>query len=166
MTPPSGLRGTSRSATAIETAEGRREPELEELERHGRGEPGDQLVGRHDHDESRGRGGNRLLSRMCRAAALDQPSRRVHLVRAVDGDVELRDGVDSRERLHRQAERPRRLLRRRRGGDAAQRQRPFREGREQMRDRRAGAESHAHAVLDERGGRLGRKPLLVISAHA
>ena len=69
--------------------ERRREAELEELERHRRLQPLDELVRRDDDHEPRSRGRNRLLARVGRAATLHDPPRRRDLVGPVDRDVEL-----------------------------------------------------------------------------
>src|SRR5205823_14806500 len=132
----------------------RLEPEGEQLERHGRGERLDELVRRGDDDEAVGRGGDDLLARVRRAAALDEPAVRRDLVGAVDRDVET---VERVERLDRQTEPARRLLRPERRGDAADPQVPRRESREEEPDRRAGAETDGHSVLDELGRGLRRR---------
>src|SRR5262249_52939229 len=67
------------------------------------------------------------------------------------------------ERVERQAECPRRALRRRRCRDAAQAQAPRCERREEVVDRRARAQTDPGAVANEIGGRFGRSALLGFS---
>ena len=87
--------------------ERRGEPELEELERYGRREPLDELVRRDDDDEAIGCRCHGLLPRVGTTAALDEPSRRCHLIGAVDRDVQPSERLRSGERLDLRARAPR-----------------------------------------------------------
>ena len=120
------------------------EPEREQLERDRRPDRVDDLVASGDHDEAVGRRGDDLLARVRAAAALDEPAVGLDLVGAVDRDVEP---VELLERLDREPERARRDLGRDRGRDAADVEPARGERRQQVGDRRAGAEPDPVAVL-------------------
>ena len=96
---------------------------------------------------------------MCAARALDEPARRIDLVRAVDRDVEAMEAV---ERLDREPEAARGVLRVGRRRDTAQAQPTACERGQQVSDRGPGPEPDGGAVLDECGGGLGGGPLLVL----
>ena len=97
MTPPSGDGGVAgRTRASPSSAQRGRQPEAQQLERHGRPERVDDLVRRGDDDEARRRGRDDLLARVRAAAALDHPAVGRDLVGAVDGDVER---VERLERL-------------------------------------------------------------------
>jgi predicted peroxiredoxin len=96
------------------------------------------------------------------SAALHDPAVGGDLVGTVDGDVQPGDSL---ERLDGETEGTRLLLRAHRRRNKAERQASRREGGEEVRDRRAGAEPDGHAVFDELGGRLGRVALFVLDSH-
>ena len=145
---------------------GRREAERHDLDRQREApEPLDALSPVGDDDHAPARRGDDLLAQERPAAALDQAQLVVELVGAVDGEVELRDLVERRER-HAFALG---LIPRRLGG----RNRDDREAgphpRGQQRDergcRRAGAEPELHAVAHEPDGALGGGALEGVGAH-
>src|SRR3972149_6363556 len=96
-----------------------------------------------------GGGGDDLLARERVAATLDEPSVGGDLVGPVDGDVQAIEVV---ERLDREPERTRQLLRARRGGDTADVQPTGGQGLEEAVDRRAGAEPDDHPLPPEPRG--------------
>ncbi len=160
--------GTGRDVTKGHRAEaGERsgETEVVELERDGRSEGVDELVRRHDHDEPICRCSDCLLARVRAATALDEPPVGRDLVGTVDRDVEASERCRSRKRLDGEAELARGRLRRRRGRDAPKLEASRRQGREQERDGRPGAEPDGHAVLHELRRGLGGEPLLASEPH-
>ena len=166
MTPPSGLLGSVAELDGADALERRREAELEELERHRRLQPLDELVRRDDDHEPRGRGGDRLLARVGRAAALHDPPRRRDLVGPVDRDVELVRARPTPENDS-TASPSSRAASSVASDVATQRSdspRPRERGK-QVRDGRAGPEPDAHSVLDELGCRLRGELLLPIARH-
>ena len=109
------------------------------------------------------RRGDDLLPQVGAAAALDQPAVGRDLVGPVDRDVEA---LEAAELLDRDAQPPRLFLGRDRGRDAADAVEAARgERRQQVGDRRAGAEPDRHSVLHELGGGLGGEALLVVGGH-
>ena len=67
-------------------------------QRERRTQGGHQLAGVHDDDESGRRLGDELLAQVRAAAALDAVERVVHLVGAIDGDVQHRVGLEGGQR--------------------------------------------------------------------
>ena len=99
-----------------------------------------------------------LLAGVRAAAALDEPARRIDLVGAVDGDVQLGERF---ERLDADAQLGRAVLGGRRGRDASQVAQVLLGQRvEQVRDRRPGPEPDGHPVLDQLRRRDGSSLLL------
>jgi hypothetical protein len=82
----SGTRRSERTQRALD-------PETQELQRNGRLQALDCLLGRGDDHEGPRRRGDDLLPRVGCAPALDQPALRVDLVRSVDRDVEFTELV-------------------------------------------------------------------------
>ena len=150
---------------AGELAQGGRQPEGQELERNGRTEPGNGLVGGHDDHEPIGGRGHDPLAGVRSPSTLDQPAERVHLVGPVDGQVEALDvgkGPDV------QPVRDRLFLRGRRRCRTGDVEPAGSERGNQLGHRRTGAQPDPHAALDQRGRRLGSGPLLcpeVCSRH-
>ena len=167
----SGARPGQRAGQCVQRG---RQPEGEELERHGRVEPVDRLVGRHDDDEPVGRRCHDPLTGVGAPTPLDQPTHGVDLVCAVDGQVEPLDvgeGPDIQPLGDGQ------LLGRRRRRRARDVQVPQAEHGDELGDRRAGPQPDPHATLDEgrrrlRGGALlrpdvgSRHGLLALSCAA
>ena len=164
MTPPSGLNGTSRSRTVPSRRSVAPRPYFEQLERDGRRQPLDELVGGDDHDEAVRRRRHRLLARVSRSAALDEPPVRRDLVAPSMA-------MSSREepRHRRTARRACRALARRARSPATWRRTAARDCAlrvpEAERDRRAGSEPDEHPVLDQLRRRLGGDLLLPVDAH-
>ena len=140
-----------------ERAQGGRQPEGQELERDGRVQPIDRLVGGHDDDEPVGGRGHDPLAGLRAAPALDQPAERVDLVGPVDGQVEP---VDVGEGPDVQPVGDGELLGRRRGRDAGDVQAARPERRDQLGDGRPGSQPDPHAALHQRRRRLRGDALL------
>src|SRR5262249_33502633 len=108
--------------------------------------------------------GDDLLAQVGRAAALDQPAVGPDLVGAVDRDVEPREAV---EILDGDAEGAGLPLGRHRGGDTAEvLQAASGDRRQQVGDRRTGAEADGHPVLDQLRRSFGGDFLLAVGPHA
>ena len=165
MTPPSGPGRDVTKPHSAEPAKRRTEPVLEQLERDGRRQPLDVLVGGEDRDEGVRRRSHRLLTRVSRSATLDEPPVRRDLVGPIDRDVQHGESLGPAERLDAHAELSRGVRGRRRRGDAPQVEVARREGRKEERDSRAGSESDEHPVLDQLRRRLGGELLLPVDAH-
>ena len=91
------MRGALRSDGPGQLAQGGGQAEGQELERHRGMEPLDRFVGGHDDHETSRRRRHDALAGMGPTAALDEPSGGIHLVGAVDGQVEpvdLGEGPD------------------------------------------------------------------------
>ena len=140
----------------------RGEPEAEQLDGHRSVQRRNGLGRVDDHDEAVRRAGHDLLSGMGPTPALDQPTVRAHLVRAIDRHVEVREG----ERLDSQPEGGRQLLGRGRRGHAPHGEGAFGQCREEKGDRRPGPETERHPVLHQARGRLGGDPFLGIHLGA
>ena len=156
--------GAVRSAAQLdrlaEALQGRAQAEAEQLQRHRGAQRRDRLSGVGDHDEALGRGGDDLLAQLGAAAALDQPAVGGDLVCSIDRDVK---SLQLAELLDPEAQLPGLALGRRRGRDAADlAQTAPRQRRQQVGDRRAGAEADRHAVEDQLRRRLGGEPLLAL----
>jgi hypothetical protein len=129
-----------------------------ELERDRGGDPIDRLRRVRDHHEPNRSGGDDLLAGVGAAAAFDQPAVGRDLVSAVDRDVQ---GLDVPEVLDGDPELAGGLLGGGRAGDAAEvLELSLGERRQQVGDRRAGAEAHLHPALDQEGGLLRGDALL------
>ncbi len=160
---PVGARRDVSQRRGRDVSKRRFEPEREELERDGRRERLDGLARIRDHDEAVGGGGHDLLPRVGGASSLDDPAGRVDLIGTVDRDVEL---VELPERHDVQAELPSLLLGSHRRGDAEDVEAATRERRQEVGDRRPGAEADRHPVFDQLSRRFGRGPPLVLDVHA
>ena len=146
-----------------ETLECGLEAKGQELERDRRVECRHGLGRVDDHDETVGRDSDELLPCVGGTTALYEPAVRPHLVGSIDRHVEV---VQRRERLQAKSKRPGSGLGSGRTRHATKRQLPSGERREEECHGRSGAESHRHAVLDQRGRGFSRRLLFLRYVHA
>jgi hypothetical protein len=139
--------------------QGRRHPELEQLQRDRRGEPLDELRRRDDDDEPVSRRGDDLLARVGAAATLDEPSVGRDGAGPVDRHVETHKRPEGKNI---QAQPAGVLLRSWRGYDVPSGRSPSGKRIEKALDRRPGSEPDDHVVVDVLcGGRTDGLHLLL-----